>query len=92
MENKNMLSEKTLGFVRLALFALPLINSILVMAGMSPLPFDEYQLENLLIMVAGFVAGIWAWWKNNNVTKKAELKKEATENKTEAELKQLAGK
>ena len=81
-----------MGFVRLALFALPLINSILVMSGVAPLPFDEFQLENILIMVAGFVAGIYAWYKNNNISKKAQLKKEATDNKTEEELKQLAGK
>ena len=92
MENKPKISEKKMAFVRLALFALPLINTILVMAGIEPLPFDEHQLENILIMVIGFVAGIAAWWKNNNVTEKAQLKKAATENKTEAELKRLAGK
>lgn len=92
MENKNKLSEGTMAWVRLALFALPLINTILVMAGIEPLPFDEHQLENILIMVAGFVAGLWAWYKDNNVSKKAQLKKAATENKTEQELKQLAGK
>lgn len=90
MENK--LSEKTMGFIRLALFAFPLINSILVMSGVAPLPFDEYQLENILIMVVGFIAGIFAWWKNNDISKVAQLKKAATDNKTEEELKQLAGK
>lgn len=90
MENKTIKSEKTMAFVRLALFALPLINAILVMAGIEPLPFDEHQLENILIMVIGFIAGIVSWWSNNNVTRKAVLKKEATDGKTEEELKQLA--
>lgn len=81
----NKLSEKTLAFVRLALFALPVINSILVMSGVSPLPFDEFQLENILIMVAGFVAGIWGWYKNNNVTKKAIAEKEMIKILTENE-------
>lgn len=85
MENKNKLSEKTMGFIRLALFAFPLLNSILVMSGFAPLPFDEFQLENILIMVVGFIAGIWAWWKNNNVTEKAIAEKEMVKILTEKE-------
>lgn len=84
------MNEKWAGFVRLLLFAIPLANAALAMAGMSPLPFDEAELEANISMVVGFIFGIVAWWKNNNVTKKAVLKKEATEGKTEEELKQLA--
>jgi SPP1 family holin len=55
------------------------------MSGVAPLPFDEFQLENILIMVAGFVAGLWAWYKNNNVTKKAIAEKEMIKILTENE-------
>ena len=93
MENKQpKISEGAMAWVRLALFLLPAVNAMLVMAGIEPLPFDEYQLENTLIMAIGLVAGVISWWKNNNVTKKAQLKKAATDNKTEDELKELAGK
>lgn len=84
------MNEKWKAILRLALFSLPLLNAILVMANMSPLPIDEHQLENLFLTVGGFVAAIFAWWKNNDLTKRAQLKKEATEGKTEEELKQLA--
>lgn len=86
------MNEKWSAILRLALFALPLLNAILVMAGTSPLPIDEHQLENLFLTIGGFVAAIWAWWKNSDITKKAQLKKEATEGKSEAELIRLAGK
>lgn len=86
------MNEKWKGFVRLLLFAIPLANAALAMADMSPLPFDEAELEAFISMVVGFVFGIVAWWKNNNVTRKAQLKEKATEGKTESELKRLAGK
>ena len=84
------MNEKWTGFVRLLLFAIPLANAALAMAGMSPLPFDEAELEAFISMVVAFVFGIIAWWKNNNITKKSVLKEEATKGKTEEELKQLA--
>lgn len=85
------MNEKWMAILRLALFALPLLNVILGMMGVSPLPINEHQLENLFITVGGFVAALWAWWKNNNITKTAQLKKNATDNKSVEELKKLAG-
>lgn len=87
MENKMVMA-----WVRLALFLLPAINTILAMNGLSPLPFNEHQLENTLIMVIGIIGGTASWWKDNSVTKKDQLKKAAVANKTEDELKELAGK
>lgn len=88
----NNLSEKTKSLIRLALFALPLINGIMIQFGISPLPLGEAELEMGLTMIATAIAGSIVWWKNNNFTDKAILKKEATDNKTEEELKELAGK
>lgn len=88
--NLNNLSDKTKSLIRLALFALPLLNGILLQFGLSPLPLGEAELEMFLTMLATGIAGAYAWWKNNDVTKKAQLKKAATENKTEEELKELA--
>lgn len=86
----NNLSERTQSLIRLALFALPLLNGILLQFGFSPLPLGETELESVLTGIATVVAGLWIWYKDNNVTKKAILKKEATEGKTEEELKELA--
>lgn len=85
-----IMNEKWAAFTRLILFALPLLNAALAMAGMSPLPIEEVELEALISTIVALVFGFIAWFKDNNVTKKAVLKKEATEGKTEEELKQLA--
>lgn len=86
------MNEKGRGIVRLLLFAIPLANAALSMAGISPLPFDEAELETIISMVVAFIFGIVSWWKNNNMTKDAQLKKDATDDKTDAELKRLAEK
>lgn len=88
----NKLSEKTQSLIRLALFALPLINGILLQFGYSPLPLGEAELEMGLTAIATSAAGLWVWWKNNDFTNKAIWKKKATEDKTVEELKDLAGK
>lgn len=87
----NKLTEKQKSLIRLVLFALPLLNAILLQFGYSPLPLGEADLEMALTMIATAITGVFAWWKDNNVTKTAILKKEATENKTEEELKTMAG-
>lgn len=86
----NKLSERTQSIIRLALFALPLANGIMLQFGFSPLPLGEAELEAVLTGVVTMIAGLWIWYKNNNVTKEAILKKEATEGKTNEELKKLA--
>lgn len=86
----NNLSERTQSLIRLALFALPLFNGILLQFGYSPLPLGEVELESLLSGLATLAAGLWIWYKDNNITKKAILRKEATVGKTEEELKDMA--
>lgn len=86
----NKLSERTQSIIRLVLFVLPLLNGILLQFGFSPLPLGEAELESTLTAIASIVTGLWIWYKNNNVTKKAILKEKATKGKTEDELKDLA--
>lgn len=57
--------------IRTVLLALALINQALVLTGFSPLPFEDAEVENLITLVFTVVTSVWAWWKNNSVTRKA---------------------
>jgi len=57
--------------VRLVVLLILLLNQALVLVGWNPLPFSEEQLYEIVSILATLVASLWAWWKNNNVTKKA---------------------
>ena len=57
--------------VRTAVLAYALINQMLVMAGWSPLPFAEGEVETVVSGALTVGASVWAWWKDNPVTKKA---------------------
>lgn len=58
--------------VRLIVLALLLINQVLVTFGFTPLPFTEDQIYEVVSSVATVVVALWAWWKNNSITKEAE--------------------
>lgn len=57
--------------IRTVLLALALINQSLVLAGYSPLPFEDAEVENLITLVFTVVTSVWTWWKNNSFTRKA---------------------
>lgn len=71
--------------IRTVIFALALINQILAMCGVSPIPVNDDTVTNLISTVWTVVAGIIAWWKNNSFTKEAieadEILKNAKANK-----------
>lgn len=58
--------------IRLAVLVILLINQSLMVLGWSPLPFSEEQIYEGVSSVAVVTVAIWAWWKNNSVTKEAE--------------------
>ncbi|MGN0693724.1 MAG: phage holin [Lentihominibacter sp.] len=58
--------------IRLIVTAILLINSILTAKGINPIPFDESAFTEIATHVAALAACIWAWWKNNNVSKQAQ--------------------
>jgi SPP1 family holin len=41
------------------------------MKGMSPLPFEEDEITEMLSYLFTAIAAIWSWWKNNSFTKNA---------------------
>jgi SPP1 family holin len=52
-----------------------LINQLLAVFGISPLPFDAEQIELFVSSAITGVFAVWSWWKNNDITEKARLKK-----------------
>lgn len=57
---------------RLIVFAILLVNQALIVFGYNPLPFEENEIYEGVSMVLLTASGIWAWWKNNSITKEAQ--------------------
>jgi len=58
---------------RTIVLLLALLNQICAIMGWTPLDISEgtvYQFSSLAVTV---VASVWAWWKNNSLTKEAIL-------------------
>ena len=67
-----MQNEKTLAIVRLVVGLITIINLLLLKSGYSPLEIDEGLITTVISGIVAIGAYIWSWWKNNNVTKKAQ--------------------
>ena len=63
-----MANVKTDTIIRTFILILALVNNSLVMAGKSPLPIEDEQIELILSGIFTIGAAIWAWWKNNSFT------------------------
>ncbi len=71
-----MKTETTKAFIRLLVAAILMLNSVLTAKGINPIPFDETVFSDIALQVATGLSVIWVWWKNNNVTAKAQATKE----------------
>ena len=49
-----------------------LINQILTIVGINPLPWSNEQMYEGVSAIVTVVAAVWAWWKNNSFTKNAQ--------------------
>ena len=58
--------------VRLVVLVLLLVNQMLITIGWNPLPFSEEQIFTGVSSVATVGVSVWAWWKNNSLTKEAQ--------------------
>lgn len=56
---------------RTIILAVALINQILVVLGINPLPFAEEELYNIISTIATVAAALWTWWKNNSFSPEA---------------------
>lgn len=61
-----------MAIVRLVVMLILIVNQILISRGWTPLPYDEEQIFEFVNGLALVVAGVWAWWKNNSITKEAQ--------------------
>ncbi len=57
--------------IRTIVLVVALINNALVLAGKSPLPFEDEAIAEGVASLFTTVAALWAWWKNNSFTKNA---------------------
>lgn len=58
--------------VRTLVLIVALVNNALVMAGYSPIPYTEEEVESFISSLFLVFATLWAWWKNNSITKDAK--------------------
>ena len=67
-----MKNEKTKAIIRLIVMLALTANMALTEAGKNPIPLDETALTEWLTVAAAGISAVWGWWKNNNVTSKAQ--------------------
>ena len=65
----NKISAGTIA--RTIILLLALINQCLSMAGVSPLPIEDEQVETIITTAWTVIAALIAWWKNNSCTQAA---------------------
>ena len=58
---------------RTVVLVLALINQVLVMFGINPLPFSDEGIYEAVTALLTVGASVWAWWKNNSFTLPARL-------------------
>ena len=58
--------------IRTVVLGISLINQIIVMCGLNPLPFADDEIYAFVSTLVTVAAAIWSWWKNNSITKSAQ--------------------
>lgn len=57
--------------VRTVLLIVAIVNNILALAGKSPLPFDDTQIEEIISYAFTAIMSIISWWYNNSFSQPA---------------------
>ncbi len=57
--------------IRTVLLILALVNQILTVVGITPLPIEDEQITQLISLAFTICTSLWAWWKNNSFTQEA---------------------
>lgn len=70
-----MNNERVKGSIRLIVTFILMVNMCLTLVGKNPIPFDETQVTEFLTMLAAGLSTVWAWWKDNNMSHRAQAKK-----------------
>jgi SPP1 family holin len=70
---KRKISKGTI--TRTACLILAIINSGLAIFGKSPLPIESETVTEVISFVFTTIASLVAWWKDNDITQKALVRK-----------------
>lgn len=57
--------------IRTVVLLLALVNQILAICGVSPIPIDDDTATNVISTLWTTIASVVAWWKNNSFTDNA---------------------
>ncbi|MDQ0414575.1 phage holin [Mesobacillus stamsii] len=66
--------------IRTVLLFVALLNQVLIAFGKAPVSLNEQQIGDWYMVISTLVTGViaaWSWFKNNYITKKGQLQKEA---------------
>ena len=72
MKKLNLKGVSVQTWVRTIVLALALISQILVLFGKTERLIDTEKTAEILTTIFTAVASVWAWWKNNSFTDKAQ--------------------
>lgn len=72
MKKFNIKNVTVATWVRTALLAVALINQLLSILGINPLPFSDAMVEQFVTFMFTAVTAIIAFWKNQSFTKAAQ--------------------
>ena len=85
------MNERTKAIIRLLVALVPVLNIVLVQFGKSPLPFSQEEVNAGLSAVVAVLGILWAWWKNNNMTKAAQSLQETLVELKEVDKEEAGG-
>ena len=57
--------------IRTVILLLALINQVLSICGVSPIPIDDDTATNVISTLWTVIASVVTWWKNNSFTENA---------------------
>ena len=72
MKNLNLKGVTAQTWVRTLVLVIALISNLLVVIGKRTEEIDMDKTTELLTYILTLVSSVWAWWKNNSFTEKAQ--------------------
>lgn len=73
MDTQTSRDARAIAITRLAVSVVTIANLILAQMGWNPLELDDETVYMGVSGILALCAAVWAWWKNNNVTKAAQV-------------------
>lgn len=70
------MKKKDIGIlIRTLVLVFALINQALVLAGYSPLPFSDQEVEAFVTSLFTIGSSVWVWWKDQDISHESRDKK-----------------